>query len=58
MKERFNRNVFKRLKRIEDLLNPSPNTHRITPEMQDLYDRIMMKAQNKTKPPVKVNEVR
>lgn len=41
MKERFNRNVFKRLKRIEDLLNPSPNTHRITPEMQELYNSII-----------------
>lgn len=44
MKERSTRNALKRLKRIEDLLNPSPNTHKITPEMQELYDRIRGKG--------------
>ena len=46
MKERSTRTISRRLRRIEDLLNPSPNTHKVTPEMQELYDRIMMKAQN------------
>ncbi len=45
MKERSTRTISRRLRRIEDLLNPSPNTHKVTPEMQELYDRIMMKGQ-------------
>ena len=45
MKERSIRAISRRLRRIEDLLNPSPNTHKVTPEMQELYDRIMMKGQ-------------
>jgi len=45
MKERSTRTISRRLRRIEDLLNPSPNTHKVTPDMQELYDRIMMKGQ-------------
>lgn len=44
MKERSNRNIIKRLNRIENVLNPSPTTHEITPEMQELYDRILGKG--------------
>ena len=44
MKERSTRNISRQLRRIEDLLNPNPNTHKITPEMQELYDRILGKG--------------
>ncbi len=44
MKERFNSNISKRLKRIENALGDDPNQHKVTPEMQELYDRILGKG--------------
>jgi len=44
MKERSTRNVLKRLKRIEDVLNPAPLYNTITPELQEMYDRILGKG--------------
>ena len=46
MKERSTRNVLKRLKRIEDVLNPAPLYNTITPELQEMYDKITGKGQN------------
>ena len=45
MKERSTRNVLKRLKRIEDVLNHAPLYNTITPELQEMYDKITGKGQ-------------
>ncbi len=53
MKERSIRAISRRLRRIEELLNPAPISNIMTPEMQEFYERITGRSKPWETPPEK-----